>query len=434
MKNLILISFCLFVSSAYALNGVYPLMSLEVDAPLEELAPVDKWIDGAEVVGVGESGHGSSGYLLGRLRLIRYLVEKHNFRMIALELGYKRADVINNYLNLCHQKKETITSYQAALGALDVDIYRNKEMAKTIHWLCEFNKIAKESVVFHGIDIWESPWINRDLIKKALPLVNEPDFTTAYQYAFENCFAWKANSWSEASQFPEWAYLLRTWRLDPARHIECIGGLLNMDDLIQEVGGSSDEVFWARLAIRVENIYQQYRDLYRVDIRKALDLRDGIQAWLLLEMRKRYGQPKKTIFLAHNIHISKKQSAVVPPSPGDPEQWVDVRSAGEKLVGHLGRGYRAIALTGYNIASSRDGQYPLPTREDSLDYYLSGLNQDYLLVDTDSTWIKLLGHWWMHAENVPNGSFLTPGEQYDGIIFLKKSEAANPISSLLKVF
>jgi erythromycin esterase-like protein len=135
----------------------------------------------------------------------------------------------------------------------------------------------------------------------------------------------------------------------------------------------------------------------------------------------KYVNKYKSILLAHNIHISKKQSIVVPNNPGNPMKWVDVRSTGENLVAHYGRAYKSIAITGYKVSSSRDGDYITVDQDDALDYVLQDYG-DILIVDPKTRWIDRMGMWWLHGENDP--AFFIPKTQYDAIFYLKESRSA----------
>lgn len=413
----------LFCFSAFAqVEGVHHI-SFEND----DLAPIDQMIKGAEIVAIGESGHGSSGYLKMRLKVIKHLVQTQGFRTILLENGYYQSEEFDQYLKQCSINQNNPANLLALVRKANI-IYRSQEILDTFTWMCSYNKEhSTDPVSFHGMDIWETPWTDREVINRLVSEVDDQGLKAYFETAKENCWAWKANSWAEAATFPEWADLLRTWRVNSTRHQECMGALINIKMLIDsnrsqyETAAGKDKVFWANLGVRVQQTYQVYRDLYQVDLQKVLNLRDTVQAELTLAQQSRHTN-KKTILLAHNIHVSKKQSAVVVKVPGL-QQWNNVRSTGELLKGHLGRAYKSIALTGYQVSSSRDGDYPLPVASDSLDLQLSELGE-YLLVDPRASWISQQGEMWLHSEMDVDGSLMVPKDQYDAIIFLKVSPKA----------
>jgi erythromycin esterase-like protein len=426
-----------FLSSFILLGGLNAYGQIPAGVtPLEmnksDLAPLDAMLMGAEVIGIGESGHGSKGYLETRLKLVKHLVETKNFRTIVLENGYSSTEKVNDFLKTCSLGATTPQQLLTSLTFLDKAIYQNEEVKNLISWLCGFNhNHPADPVAFYGIDIWERPWTDRNAIQALAALVKNEKINKFLDIAKNNCFAMSVDSWGEAAKLPEWDYLLRTWHLDPARFENCDGALMNIRDELDakktdfEAVAGVDKVFWASLAVRVQETYQVYRDLYRTDVKEALGRRDSTQAYLTLQMQERNPKNKKTILLAHNLHISKKQSVVVPRNPTR-DAWVDVKSTGEWLRGHFGKGYKAIALTGYDITSSRDGHYPIPTSEDSLDALLARMGE-FMLIDPRAPFIKSRGEWWMHLEFDEDGSLVVPSEQYDAIVFLKKSNAATPL-------
>ena len=173
------------------------------------------------------------------------------------------------------------------------------------------------------------------------------------------------------------------------------------------------------LAIKVAYVYQQYRDLFYTDISRALNLRDDIQAFLSIAWYERHNV--KTLLLEHNIHISKRQSLVTPPDAGSKFKWQNVSSTGENLIGYFGADYKSIGVTAHEVESARDGKYPVSNKEDSIDYQLS-LIGDLYFVDPNGALASQNEYWWMHNESLP--MYVNPGEQYDAILFIKKSPAS----------
>lgn len=418
MKYLILIIAFSFSPFTFA-KSIYSVSSLEMDSPSKEFKPLSKLVKEAKILGIGESSHGSQGFLKARKRLIKYFVKNENYRVILLEQGYRKTEKINDYLNSCQSDTQTEISLTHTLKSLE-EIYSNEETKSLLEWLCEFNKYNSNPVSFHGIDQWEDPWINREIIKTGIEYTENKDYKKFFELAQKSCWAWQIDNWDDGPTLPSWDHILQTWRLQVKEHRDCIGSLYNLQRVMGTFQNKDPEkAFWINIALKVSYVYQQYRDLYITDIQRALNLRDDLQAYLTMTWVEKFG--KKAILLAHNIHVSKLQSEVVPMNPGSQFKWVDVRSTGENLVGHYGREYKSIALTGYDVASSRDGQYTLTNKEDALDYYLSKKG-NYLIVDPNARFLHKMSKWWMHNENEP--MYLVPKKQYDAIFFIRDSREA----------
>jgi erythromycin esterase-like protein len=415
-----MISFLFLLTFASeSIATLHPLRNLDHNN-LEQWAPVESWIEDAKIVGLGESAHGVEKYLEAKYELARFLIKNHDFRLIFLEDGYLKGTLVNNYLKSCTEGVEDISLLNQAINSLNKDFFQNIQTKSFFQWICHFNQEHNEdSVSFFGNDIWETPWINKEILSKAAAKIDLPDFNKAFDQASEYCFAWKASSWAEASTFEEWKYLLETWRLMPKRHQYCTGALINMMDILEN-DQKEEDLFFALIAARTEFTYQNYRDLYRLDLSQALNQRDLTQAWILNQHYQRH--LKKSIMLSHNVHVAKKQSVVPAPSLSY-ARWSNVISTGENLVGLFGDMYKSIAITGYKIANHHQGQLPIPDKSNSLEYVLKDRGE-LLLVETKSLFMNRHQKWWMHLENFPNGSLLEPKEQYDGILFIKESTAA----------
>ena len=422
MKYLILLSITL---SFNTYSQIHRIKSLDLDSNDKQFRLLSKITKNAKVIGLGESAHGVKEYAQARTRLIKYLIEKENFRLIVNESGYYSTEKINDYLMKCTNEAPSLEALDKLMSTVGKS-EKTQESKEMINWLCQFNTKNQESVRFHGIDQWETPWTTRNLIHTGVKLYNDQKINTLYENLVENCFAWKANSWDEARQFEQFDYVLQTWRLDPEKHRQCVGSLHNIQRALQKITKDNEVTFWMKTALRVSMVYQKYRNLYVMETSKALNLRDDLQAYLTLRWVYKYESKKKAILLAHNIHISKKQSDVIPRFPGEPYKWVNVISTGQNLVAHFGNKYKAIAITGFDVQSSRAGQYPLPDDEESLDLALSNIG-DILLVNPKTKWISKQDKWWMHTEGHKNGMYLSPQTQYDGIFFIKEAISVTPL-------
>lgn len=422
MKTLLVLIF--FTSTViYASNtGYSKLGSLKFDSPTQELEPFYLATKDAELIGIGESAHGSETITQARGRLVKYFVKNHGYRMVLLEDGYLATEKVNNYLNKCLDKSEKPADLDQALKALNL-YYRTQETVDLLKWLCKFSHDEKEPIFFHGIDQWEDPWNQRDEISKGLDLIGSNFYKENYEQALKNCYAWSVNSWKEAEEKGLWDYILQTWRLDDEENRLCLGALINLERVMNRESKNDYDKFMLNLAIKVAYVYQQYRDLFYTDISRALNLRDDIQAFLSIAWYERH--KVKTLLLEHNIHISKKQSVVTPSDAGSKFKWQNVVSTGENLIGYFGADYKSIAVTGHNVESARDGKYPVSTKVDSMDYQLS-LKGDLFFVDPYGSFAAQNDYWWMHNESLP--MYLRPYEQYDAILFIKTSPASKIIN------
>lgn len=423
------------VQAASLPSGVAELKTTDLKQPLGDLDSILDHVSDARVLGIGESGHGVEEYTRFRSRLIRHLVEKSGYRLILLETPFLTAEKLNLYLQSCRTQAGGDSSLIAPARAGLNYLYRVEAFREGIEWMCEWNtQNPNDSVRFHGIDIWDYEWNVRDALGGLESKALHSEFTNRFNDAKQNCWLWGVNSYAEAEKTAEWAYLLKHWRLDPARHSACLGALFDLRQILSRekskfISASNEyTVFLAQALVDIQTVGQMYRDGYIYDFQRMLDLRDEMQAGLVLRWMKWEKMTDKTVFLAHNVHVSKAQSRVVPKNPGSglPGQWRNARSAGEFLWHHLGGKYKSIALTGYSLTSIRDGKYPNPVSTDSLDLMLSQIGSPYLGVDLSSSMLRTQKYWWMHAEHDEDGMWMIPEEQYDYAIFVRESGADKP--------
>jgi erythromycin esterase len=76
-----------------------PLASLDPDAALDDLEPLRDLIGTARVVGIGESAHYVREYGLLRHRLVRFLVERMGFTVVAVESGFSEGLVVDRWIH-----------------------------------------------------------------------------------------------------------------------------------------------------------------------------------------------------------------------------------------------------------------------------------------------------------------------------------------------
>ncbi len=83
---------------AWIRESAFPLATLNPHAPLDDLAPFQRIVGDAAIVGLGEGSHGTRECFLAKHRLLRFLVEKMGFTLVAMEMDWMRAAALNDYI------------------------------------------------------------------------------------------------------------------------------------------------------------------------------------------------------------------------------------------------------------------------------------------------------------------------------------------------
>src|SRR5690606_30956421 len=74
--------------AAWLREHVTPLDTIDPEAPLDDLEPLRELIGGARVVAVGENSHFIEEFAAMRRRILRFLVERCGFTVLAFEYGF----------------------------------------------------------------------------------------------------------------------------------------------------------------------------------------------------------------------------------------------------------------------------------------------------------------------------------------------------------
>ena len=65
------------------------------DSYLEGLVPWEKYT----VIGLGEATHGTKDFFELKQRLVRFMVEQHQCRVLAYEYSYRKSILVNDYIH-----------------------------------------------------------------------------------------------------------------------------------------------------------------------------------------------------------------------------------------------------------------------------------------------------------------------------------------------
>jgi erythromycin esterase len=76
-----------------------PLATLDPDATLDDLEPLRDLVGDARVVGLGESAHYVGEYALLQHRMLRFLVERMGFTVVAFESGFSEGLAVDRWIH-----------------------------------------------------------------------------------------------------------------------------------------------------------------------------------------------------------------------------------------------------------------------------------------------------------------------------------------------
>jgi erythromycin esterase len=113
-----------------------------------DLAWLDVWSD-TPILAFGEATHGTHEFAAARLRMLRYLVERHGYRVLAMEAHFTES----LFLDLCLDDPDCDLATTMRERML-VWTTQTTEMLATLSWLREYNArvVVSERVHFVGLD------------------------------------------------------------------------------------------------------------------------------------------------------------------------------------------------------------------------------------------------------------------------------------------
>ena len=139
----------------WANASAHPIAASDMDAPTDDLVPIQNMIGRAKIVGLSEGQHGAAEPLVFRNRLFRHLVEHAGFRAIAIESGVVESRVLNDYVVRGTGEFEAVMR-QGFSNGFDT-FQQNREL---IRWMRSFNE-GKDSdadaIQIYGLDVPGSP-------------------------------------------------------------------------------------------------------------------------------------------------------------------------------------------------------------------------------------------------------------------------------------
>ena len=130
------------------LERAVPLEGTDPTDDLGDLAPLEDTLADARVVGLGEATHGTREFFRLKHRLIRFLVERLDYRLVAMEANFAETLAIDEYV--LHGRGDP----RDALDGIRFWTWDTEEVLALLEWLREFNegRPVEDRVRFYGID------------------------------------------------------------------------------------------------------------------------------------------------------------------------------------------------------------------------------------------------------------------------------------------
>ena len=392
----------------------------ELAGPPEKLTDAElaallrRRIAAAEVIAIGESVHGSSGFLRMQTRLIQHLVTQHGIRLIAWETGVLRGLDLTRWVSDCRTTRAPVP-FGALYGptASDLPLWE---------WVCDYNRAHPDDpVLFRGMDVWDRPWEHYERIES----LGGSAGIEARRLAEvrKSCPARGAASWDDVRVVQ--TELARDRRYPAAAYKRCRAALTTILESARQVGmarkstdarGAHDAFEAALSASTLLGWLGYYNHLYTDDI-ESWNERDRAQGRNLMLIMEKHSA-SRAILAAHTSHVSHNRS------PADWWGYGDLKSGVHFFAALSGKRVFNIALTAY-YASGNQGEWMLPEARNSMDKKLYDAGHVFSLFFSDAPFLAEHPRWWMqngnNAEKYENGVEIVPKDHFDAFVFFSES-------------
>ncbi|MCH2196945.1 erythromycin esterase family protein [Kordia sp.] len=281
---------------------------------------LDTALTDVKIVGYGEDTHGTAEFTVLAEELMKYLSEKHDFKVLIIETGFGEGQYLNDYIHGKRDDLKTILNKHNSTWR-----YRTKEFYQLMNWLKSYNKNNDDPIYIYGCEMqYVISDVNR--IKAYLQKVNS-DFPLE---GFEK------HLWQQIEESEKTAYYLSYARLK--QHF-----IDNYEAFVAESSEKEFSMAYQHVAVLgqfvtaiIQHVEQRKRDFRDIYMEQNIE-------WIL----NFHGTDAKAMYWAHNAHV------------GD---WIDngiVDVTGYQLRKRYGNYYYNIATdfgTGEFLAFSQEGK------------------------------------------------------------------------------
>ncbi|AXT61893.1 erythromycin esterase family protein [Aquimarina sp. AD10] len=399
------------------------LKSVKAETGLTDLAYLKPILKDVQIVGLGETSHGTKEIFQMKHRMLEFLVKEMGFKIFAIEASHVGCRPINEYI--LHGKGTSRT----ALSAQEFWIWNTEEVIDMIEWMRKYNTSVNddEKIKFVGID---TQIVALDLAYKNVSgFIKKTNFNELHDIQVDSVFqGLKTNrDRTDISLQRQQLYTLLSYLI------------VNETRLVRNTSNQE----YAKTIRDLKKIIQGVESNDRKFQKKVdFDIRDEYMAQTTLEVLHKEKLGSKMVLWAHNGHISKNSGAYINGY---------LKSLGSVLKRDLGDAYYAVGFSTYQGSfqarnySPKEKKYAgavsfkiSPAEVESLDWYFNQSKKDIFFLNFNpypnsnavQTFLNTkhktnsAGANWTFEYSYSPTRRVEPGKSYDGMIFIKETSAA----------
>ncbi|MEM7156423.1 MAG: erythromycin esterase family protein [Myxococcota bacterium] len=308
-----------------------PLRTVEAGQGLDDMTGLDSMVGSATVVGLGETTHGTREFFQMKHRMLEYLVERHGFRVFAIEANRTECRAIDHYIQTGEGDPKD------ALDGIYFWTWNTHEVLELIEWMRAYNQSHDDPIHFVGFDA-QVPDVAARNVEAFLAQV-APDAPEREAVALFGR-PWNAEAFAELSEEDRKTTIEALIELDKRFEDHKSAWIAEASALAFTNAREDLDVVRHVVGIRTAQGMEQF------------SARDWAMADNVLAIERRYGKGTKTVLWAHNGHIARSwnQAEVMGQYLGRAlgDDYVSVGFAFDR------GGFQAIAMEGNEFGGLRE--------------------------------------------------------------------------------
>lgn len=403
-------------------DNTIPLKTVEAGNGFKDLQSLKKTLKDVQIIGLGESTHGTREFFQVKHRMLEFLVKEMDFRVFAMELDYVACHKINDYVTGKTDK------YHHGL----LKLWNTEEVLAMINWMRTYNASIPENkkvkfIGFDGQDRMSERQRFLDYIKRVAP-ERFPSIEVLFKDPNSGITPEKDKERKLQNKYVELFMFLE------------LNGMSLINKSTKAEYEQMREI--ARAFVQPGYIYNQ-----DTDQRTGYTLRDSYMAENFRRIVDREPVGTKFVIWAHNGHLETTTDFFI--------------RMGYYLHRFYTNKYYSLSLNFYQGSFQAWDQEPMskgklvmksftvsPAVKESFDWYLSKARNGNFIIDfrakannqsisewlTTSHLMRGFGATYKNGEDEKKSYYArVPGETFDGVIFINTTTRAKP-SELMKKY
>lgn len=400
--------------------------------------PVLDLVGDAQFVLLGESTHGTHEFYEIRAGLTKQLIKKKHFNTIAIEGDWPDTYRINRFI-MDDKKIKSVTDSLEGFKRFPTWVWRNKVIEAFLKWIHSYNHKLEETkrIGFYGLDLYSLNTSIGVVINYLKQVDKEAAIRAIERYSCFDHFKEELQSYGYANALG----ITRSCEDEVIRQL--IDLHKNSYKYLKENGIKQEEFFNAQQNARlIKNAEKYYRSMFG-DQALSWNIRDTHMAetldTLVKHITKTTGRLTKIVVWAHNSHIGDARATEIGKNRSEVNLGQLAREKyGSKvvLIGFLTYSGTVTAATQWDSVAER--KYVRPALSGSYEDYFHRLNIPNFFINLQS---------YKHSSDIPDNNleraigviyrpqterashyfFSSIKEQFDGVIYMDKTRALEPL-------